>query len=146
MDHHMDHIILWVTELLKSNQTRYTVSHGYLDCRTKRFIGLSCLGKNVRFSYGNLWISQIMNFENRSFSNSQQVVRIKPNSAWSIPWVSRVQNKKNFCYSLSRKKVRFSYGNLRISRLANFKNRSSFIGSWSCSKWTKLGMEYNIGT
>ena len=37
------------------------------------------------------------------------------------------KNKKSFCYSLPRKKVGFSYGNLRISRLENFKNR--FISS-----------------
>ena len=34
--------------------------------------------------------------------------------------VPRVQNKKNFCYSLSRKKVSFSYGNLRLLPIFNF--------------------------
>ena len=58
-----------------------------------------------------------MNFENRSISSGQGVVQIKPNSEWSIPWVTRVQNGKNFWYRLPRKKVRFSYGILRISRI-----------------------------
>ena len=45
-----------------------------------------------------------------------------------IPCVPRVENTKKFCYSLSRKKVSCSYGNLRISQLANFKNRSFSSG------------------
>ena len=84
--------------------------------------------KIVRFSYGNLRISRITNFENRSFSSGQGVVQITPNSVWSIPWVPRVQNRKNFWYSLPRKKVIFSYGNLRISRITNFENRSISSG------------------
>ena len=84
--------------------------------------------KKVSFSYGNLRISQITNFKNRSFSSGQGVVQIKPNSVWSIPCVYRVSNKKNFWYSLPRKKVSFSYGNLRISQITNFKNRSFSSG------------------
>ena len=57
------------------------------------------------------------------FSSGQGVVQTEPNLAWSIPWVSRVKNHKNFCYSLTRKKVSFSYGLLRISRVTNFKIR-----------------------
>ena len=49
---------------------------------------------------------------------------MEPKSVWSIPWLLRVQNKKSFWYSLPRKKVSLSYGNLRISRKTNFKNRS----------------------
>ena len=37
-------------------------------------------------------------------------------------------NKKIFWYSLPRKKVSFSYGNLRISQIMNFKNRSFSLG------------------
>ena len=38
---------IWVKEMLKSNQTRYGVSHGYLDCKQKEFLGLPCLGKKL---------------------------------------------------------------------------------------------------
>ena len=62
----------------------------YLECKTKRIFGIACLGKKVSFSYGNLRISQITNFKNRSFSSGQGVVQIEPNSVWSIPCVSRV--------------------------------------------------------
>ena len=55
--------------------------------------------KKVSFSYGNLRISRITNFENRSISSGQGVVQIRPNSVWSIPWVPKVQNEKNFWYT-----------------------------------------------
>ena len=84
--------------------------------------------KKVSFSYGNLRISRLANFKNRSFSSDQEIVQISPNLVWSIPCVGRVLAKKIFCYNLCRKKVSFSYGSLRISRLANFKNRSFSSG------------------
>ena len=46
--------------------------------------------KKVSISYGNLGISRIANFENRSFSLGQVVVKIEPKSIWSIPRVCRV--------------------------------------------------------
>ena len=46
--------------------------------------------KKVSFSYGNLRISQITNFKNRSFSKGQGVVQSEPNSVSSIPWVIRL--------------------------------------------------------
>ena len=52
--------------------------------------------KKVSFSYGNLRISQITNFKNRSFSSGQGVVQSEPNLVWSISCVPRVSNKKNF--------------------------------------------------
>ena len=72
--------------------------------------------KEVSFSCGNVHLFQISNFKKRSFEN-----QTKPNSVWSIPFVPRVYNKKNFCYSLSTKKVRFSYGIMRLFRIFNFK-------------------------
>ena len=78
-------------------------------------------GKKVRFSYGNLRISRITNFKNRSFSSAQGVVQIESNSLCNIPYVLRLKIKKSFCYSLSRKKVSFSYVNFRLIRIINFK-------------------------
>ena len=46
--------------------------------------------KKVNFSYGNLRISQITNFKNRSFSSGQGVVQIESNSLWSIQRVPRL--------------------------------------------------------
>ena len=38
-----------VKELFKSNQTRYGVSHVYLESRTKRIFAIACLGKKLVF-------------------------------------------------------------------------------------------------
>ena len=62
----------------------------YLECNAKEMFAIAFLGKKVKFSYGNLRISRIRNFKNRSFSSGQGVVQIKPNSAWSIPCVLKL--------------------------------------------------------
>ena len=84
--------------------------------------------KKVSFSYGIVQLFQMNNFKNRSISSGRGVVQIERNSVWSIPSVYRIYNEKNFCYSLPRKKVSFSYGNLRISQITNFKNSSFLSG------------------
>ena len=71
---------------------------------------------------------QLLDFKNWSISLGQGVVQIEPNSAWSIPSECRVLNKKNFCYRLPRKKFSFSYGNLLLFQINNFKNRSFSSG------------------
>ena len=43
-----------VKELFKSNQTRYGVSHVYLESRTKRISAIACLEKKVCISIGNI--------------------------------------------------------------------------------------------
>ena len=52
----------------------------------------------------------------------------QPNLVWSIPGVGRLFDKKNFWYILPRKKVSFSYGNLRLFQISNFKNKSFLSG------------------
>ena len=84
--------------------------------------------KKVSFSIGNIDLFAYSILKNIEVSSGQGVVQIQPYSVWSITSVIRVQNKKNFWYSLPRKKVRFSYGNLRISRITNFENRSFSLG------------------
>ena len=79
-----------VKESFKSNQTWYGVSHGHLESKTKSILAIACLGKKVSISYGNLRISQITNFKNRSFSSGQGVVQIEPNWVWSISWELKV--------------------------------------------------------
>ena len=62
----------------------------YLKRITKRNFCYSFSRKKVRFSYGNLRISRITNFKNRSFSSGQGVVQSEPNWVLSIPWMPRV--------------------------------------------------------
>ena len=38
-----------VKELFKSNQTRYGVSPGYIESKTKTIFGIACLGKKLVF-------------------------------------------------------------------------------------------------
>ena len=66
-------------------------------------------------------IIRLFYFQKTEILLGQGVVQFKPKSAWSIACVPRFKNKKNFCYSLPRKNVCFTYGNLRISRITNFK-------------------------
>ena len=35
--------------MFKSNQIRYGVSNGYLDCEKERIFGIACLGKKLVF-------------------------------------------------------------------------------------------------
>ena len=88
------------------NQTRYGVYHGYLECKTKNFC-YSLSRKKVSFLYGNLRISRITNFKNRSFSSGQGVVQIEPNSVYSIPCVPKIQNERIFAIAFLGKKLAF---------------------------------------
>ena len=42
--------IYWVKELSKTNQTRYEVSHVYLERKTKTIFGIACLQKSSFFN------------------------------------------------------------------------------------------------
>ena len=74
-------------------------------------------------------------------SNWDQENQMESNWAWSIPVVGRVKDERSFCYSLLSKKNIISYENLRILRLANFKNRSlSRVKELSKSDQTRHGV------
>ena len=49
-----------VKELFKSDQTRYGVSHGYLECKVKRIFAIACLGKKFVFQSEILTYSLIL--------------------------------------------------------------------------------------
>ena len=72
------------------NQTGHGVYHGCLECKTNKIFAITCLGKKVSSSYGNLLLFQTNNFKNRSFSSGQGVVQIEPNLVWIIPCVAQV--------------------------------------------------------
>ena len=80
-----------VRNFLKLNQTRYRVSHVYLECKTKRIFAIACVGKKLAFHTEIcLLLFQINHFKKRCFSSGQGVVQAQPNWVWSIPWVPRV--------------------------------------------------------
>ena len=82
-----------VKEWFKSNQTRYGVSPGYVECKTERIFGIVCLGKKFVFQRKYRLIRLLFAysiFKNIEISSGQGVVQIKPNSVWSIPRVCRM--------------------------------------------------------
>ena len=95
-------------------------------CRVwnRKNFGYSWSLERVTFSYVNSRLFRIINFENRTFSKGQKVVRIEPNLVCSILCVCRVWNRKNFGYSWSLERVTFSYVKSRLFRLTNFENRT----------------------
>ena len=59
-----------VKNFLKLNQTRYRVSPGYVDCKTKGIFGIASLGKSKFFIRKCAIISnnlRLLNFKNWSF-------------------------------------------------------------------------------
>ena len=101
--------------------------------------------KKVSFPYGNLRFPWLANFKSRSFLLDQGVVQSEPNWYPRLAVLFSLECKKNgppnfprkkvrisignidlfawsnFCYSLSRRKVRFSYGILRLFWIFDFK-------------------------
>ena len=49
-----------IKQLSKSNQTRYGVLHVYLERKTKRILGIACLGKKFVFQSENSTYSLIL--------------------------------------------------------------------------------------
>ena len=71
--------IYWVKELSKSKQTRYGVSHVYLERKTKTIFGIACLEKKVRISIGNFDLFGYSIFKNIEILLIQRIVQIKAN-------------------------------------------------------------------
>ena len=73
-----------VKELSKSNQTRYGLSHVYLERKMKRIFCIACLEK-VRISIGNFDLFGYSIFKNIELLSGQGVVQNEPNWVWSVP-------------------------------------------------------------
>ena len=109
----------------------------WLECKTKRVIGIACLGNRLLFH------TELFEFFEKGILkiglfSGQEVLQIKPNLVWSILRVGRLWDKKNDppnfhgvsnVLSLSIKsEVSISYGTFWISRKMNFKSRSFSSG------------------
>ena len=57
--------------MFKLNQTRYRVSHVYLECETERIFGIACLGKKFVFQ------SEISTYSLILFSKIYKFYRVK---------------------------------------------------------------------
>ena len=135
----------WIKELSKSNQTRYGVSHVYLECKTKRVFGIACLGKKFVFQ------SEISTYSLILFSKIQKFYRTKELSIsnqtrYGVFHVYlECKTKRIFGIACLEKKFVFqseisSYS--LIIQIFYFQKYRNFIGSRSCPNRTKLGMEY----
>ena len=123
--------------MFKSSQTRLGVSPVWLECKTKRVIGIACLGNRLLFH------TELFEFLEKGILkiglfSGQEVLQIKPNLVWSILTVGRLWDKKNDppnfhgvsnVLSLSiKREVSISYGTFWISLKRNFKNRPFLSG------------------
>ena len=131
--------------MFKSNQTRYGVSHVYLESRTKRIFAIACLGKKLIFhteicEYFEYLISKIGLFHRvkELFKSNQTGYEVYHGQVES-------KTKRILAIACLGKKVVLqseisSYS--LIIRLFYFQKYRNFIGSSSCSNQTKLVMEY----
>ena len=74
-----------VKESFKSNPTRYRVSPGYVECKTKGTFGIACLGKKFVFQseisiYSLIVFSKILKFRRvkESFKSNPTRYRVSP--------------------------------------------------------------------
>ena len=108
--------------VVQIKQTRYRVSHGYLECKTKRFFGIACIGKKLGFH--KIRYSRNSNFKNRSFSSGQGNVQIEPNSV-SIHCVLRLLERILSIACLGKKLV-FHTEIALFAKFANFRKNNFF--------------------
>ena len=65
----------------------------YLECKTERIVGISCLDKKFVFQSEISTYSLIIRlffFKNIEILSDQGNVQTKPNTVSSIPWVTRL--------------------------------------------------------
>ena len=135
-------------ELFKSNQTRYGVSHVYLESKRKKN-SVQFVWEKVRTSIGNFGLLAYHTLI--LFSKIQNFYRVKElsKSNQTRYGVSHVhvecKTKKIFGIACLQKSSFFNR-NFRLLRLFYFQKNRNFIGTRNCPKRTKLGMEYPICT
>ena len=136
-----------VKEYSKSTQTRYGVSHVYLERKTKRIFGIACLEKKFVFQ------SEISTYSLILFLKIQNFYWIKElsKSNQTRYGVSHVQleckTKKNFWYRLSGKKLRVSIGNIDLFahyKIILFSKIQKFyrVKEYSKSTQTRYGVSH----
>ena len=133
-----------VKELFKSNQTRYGVSPGYVECKTERIFGKACLGKKLFFDteicyYFEYFFSKIGLFDRvkKFFKSNRTRYGVSPGYV-------EVKTERIFGKACLGKKFVFQseISTYSLIRLFYFQKYRNFVGSRSCSNRTKLGMEY----
>ena len=132
-------------ELSISNQTRYGVSHVYLECKTKRIFGIACLGKKFVFQ------SEISTYSLILFSKIQKFYRSRScpsrtKLGMEYPMCTQSVKQKEFLVQLVQEKSSYFNRKFRLIRLFYFQKYRNFIGSRSSPNQPKLDMEYPMCT
>ena len=109
-----------IKELAKSNQTRYAVSPGYVECKTKRIFGIACLGKKLVLHTEICNYFKYLFFKYSIFRRVKELSKSNQTRYAVSPGYVECKTRKSFWYSLPRKKVSFSYGNLQLFQIFIF--------------------------
>ena len=102
-----------VKELSKSNQTRYGVSHVYLERKTKKFLSQLVYKKSSFFNRKFRLIRLFYFRKYRNFIGSRSCSN-RTKLGMEYPICTQSVKEKKFRYSLSWKKVRTSIGNFGL--------------------------------
>ena len=134
-----------VKELFKSNQTRYGVFPGYVECKTERIFGTACLGKKLDFDTEICYYFEYFFSKIEKFHRVKELFKSNQTRHGVSPVYLESKTERIFGIACLGKKFVFqseisTYS--LIIRLFYFQKYRNFVGSRSCSNRTKLGMEY----
>ena len=102
-----------VKELSKSNQTRYGLSHVYLERKTKRIFCIACLGKSSYFNR-EFQLLRLFYFQKyRNFIGTRNCPK-RTKLGMEYPMCTQSVKQKEFLVQLVQKKVRISIGNIDL--------------------------------
>ena len=134
-----------VKELSKSNQTRYGVSHVYLERKTKRIFGIAYLQKSSFFNR-KFRLLRLFYFQKyRNFIGTRNCPN-RTKLAMEYTMCTQSVKRKEFSVQLLYKKRSFFNRKFRLLRLFYFQKYRNFIGTRNCPNRTKLAMEYTMCT
>ena len=102
-----------VNELSKSNQTRYGVSHVYLERKTKRIFGIACLQKSQFFNRKFRPLRLFYFQKYRNFIGTRNCPK-RTKLGIEYPMCTQSVKQKEFLVQLVQKKVRISIGNIDL--------------------------------
>ena len=126
----------------KCNQTRYGVSHVYLESKIEKIFAIACLGKKFVFQSKYRLIRLFYFQKYRNFIGSRSCPNLTKLGMDYSMCIQSLQQKE-FLLQLFQEKSSYFNRKYRLIRLFYFQKYRNFIGSRSCPNLTKLGMEYS---
>ena len=97
-----------VRNFLKLNQTRYRVSHVYLERKTKRIFALACVGRKLAFQTEIcLLLFQIINFKKGLFRRVKELSKLNQTGYGVYLGCLECKTKRIFAIACLRKMLVF---------------------------------------